>query len=174
MDLVDEKKYIDACKNDLSAFTAIYDEYAQDVYRYCYSLSMEKETAEDAVSFTFLKAIEKIDQYEFRGKSIKAWLFIIARNQIYKQGRIKEDSYEEILDPPGESEGILEYLVSEENFSEVLIIIDSLKDQEKEVLRLKIWEELQFDEIAEIMEIGVSSVKMRYYRALEKIKEKVS
>lgn len=169
MELKQEQALIESCKSDLSGFTAIYDAYVTDVYRYCFSITQNKEAAEDAVSFAFLQAIEKINEYEFRGKSIKNWIFIIARNYIYKSNT-KEVSSEIVEDVADEDESVLELMITEENIVAVKSVLSNLNSEEQEIVKLKIWEEMKFEEISEITGLGLSGVKMKYYRSLEKIK----
>lgn len=174
MELEQERVIVEECKSDLSRFTLIYDAYVGDVYRYCYSISKSKETAQDAVSFAFLQAIEKIKDYEFQGKSIKNWLFIIARNHIFKSDKKKEILDEKIEEMPDENEDILEQIADDMDAARVKDIIEDLNPDEKEIVKLKIWEELKFEEIAEITKLGLSSVKMKYYRALGEIKSRIN
>ncbi len=173
MELQQEREIIENCKSDLSNFTAIYDAYVSDVYRYCYSITRNKEMAEDAVSFAFLQAIEKIQEYEFQGKSIKAWLFIIARNHIFKKAN-KTPDLELEEDWVGEDESILDQMIDDEDSENVKSVLESLKEEEKEIVRLKIWEEMKFEEIAEVTGLGLSGVKMKYYRAVEKMKRSIA
>jgi RNA polymerase sigma-70 factor (ECF subfamily) len=88
MDINQENDAVIKSKEDLSNFTSIYDAYVTDVYRYVYSRLQNKTEAEDITSETFLKALEKIATYTPQeGKTIKCWLFTIARNLMYDKYR---------------------------------------------------------------------------------------
>ena len=64
----------------------IYNNYFKDVYFFIYSLSKDKNIAEDLTSETFIKAIKSIES--FKGNcDIKVWLFQIAKNSYYSYRR---------------------------------------------------------------------------------------
>src|SRR5687767_10282541 len=91
MDLNYEKEIIEKCKSDLTFFSIIYKSYAQDVFRYCYSKLDNRHEAEEQTSLVFLTALENIQKYTYQGKTIKCWLYIIARNNIYKSYRLPDE-----------------------------------------------------------------------------------
>lgn len=87
---------------DRLAFAALYDRYLGRVYRYCYVRLGNRESAEDATSLIFTKALDGITTH--RGPSFRAWLFTIAHNvvtDLYHAKRITEslDAAVEIADP---------------------------------------------------------------------------
>ena len=169
MDENREKELIELCKKDLSHFNELYKAYINDVYRFVYSKLGNKDEAEEVVSETFLKALEKIETYEYQGKPLKSWLFVIARNLIYQTYRKKDDeSFDE--DWHGvENESILDLIADKDMVKKVEAFIREFKPPVPEIIRLRVWEELSFEEIAEIMDKKVTTVKMAYYRGLEKI-----
>ncbi|MFD3504968.1 sigma-70 family RNA polymerase sigma factor [Streptomyces sp. NPDC058678] len=67
---------------DREAFGALYDAYADTVYRYIYYRVGGKATAEDLTSETFLRALARIASFTWRGRDLGAWLVTIARNLV--------------------------------------------------------------------------------------------
>lgn len=172
MDLEKENRLIENCKNDLSQFKEIYNAYFDDVYRYSFSKLMNKEQAEDITSETFFNALEKIGEYKFENKSIKCWLFTIARNKILNLYSAKSYS-NETLDETWQGsidENILEKLADKEIIEKVKELIKTYKPPLFEIMQLKIWDEMTFIEIAGIIGKSESAIKMSYYRGLGKIK----
>jgi RNA polymerase sigma-70 factor (ECF subfamily) len=171
MDLQEEKQIIEACKKDLKHFNKLYEANIIPVYRFVYSKVGNKTEAEEIVSDTFLKALEKIKSYEFRAKPIKSWLFVIARNIIYQSYR-KPDNLPFEDDWQGnEDENILDMLANREMIQKVEEFIVKFRPPVPEIIRLRIWEEMSFEEIAEVLDKKVTTVKMAYYRALEKVQK---
>lgn len=171
MDLQKEKEIIEACKKDLSAFGDIYDAYFQDVYRYSYSLTNNKNRAEEATSECFFKALGSIKKYEFKGKSIKCWLFVILRNIIYKGSQGNDlESLELNQEVYAEGDSVLDQIISDENSGDLVLKLNSLNKIEKEVVLARIWEEYKFEEISQIMGYSLSKTKMLYYRAVNKLR----
>lgn len=67
-----------AARVDPRAFAALYERYTGPIFRYCQVRLGSREAAEDATSEVFLRALAAIDGY--RGGSVVAWLYRIARN----------------------------------------------------------------------------------------------
>lgn len=169
MDLEREKNLIASCKSDLSHFSELYKIYVKDVYRYTYSKLLNQTETEEVVSETFLKALENIQKYEFQGKPLKVWLFVIARNLIYQTYRQPDDLTYEDEWHGVEDESILDKIADKDMIERVEEYIRKFKPPVPEIIRLRVWEEFTFEEIAEILDKKVTAVKMAYYRALEKI-----
>lgn len=171
MDLTKEQKIVEKSKKDKVFFKQIYTEYVDHIYRFCYSLVNNQTEAEDITSETFLKGLEKIDTFEYRGKSIKAWLFTIARNITYERYRKPR----ELNIPDG-----LETKISGKNDKsnsdpqlqkDIKESLEKLPEITKEIVILRIWESYKFGEIAKIVDKSEDAVKKQFYRALDKLKQ---
>lgn len=168
----EEERVVLACATDLASFTALYDAYVNDVYRYVYSRLGNKTEAEDITSETFLKAIEKFSTYKHQnGRSIKWWFFAIARNLMIDKFRKKEllEFNEEYT--AWHDEKILDAVADKDLISQIEEFIKTFKPPVPEIIQLRLWEELSFEEISQIVGKPVAAVKMAYYRALEKINQ---
>lgn len=172
MDIEQEKSLLLKCKDDLSHFAGLYDCYVGDVYRYAYSRLNNKTEAEDITSETFLKALEKFETYmPQEGKRFKYWLIRISRNLIIDKYRKKEmtEFHDEFT--AFEDEKILDKVANMDLLKKIEEFIKLMKPPTPEIVQLRIWEEMSFEEIADILGKNVPAVKMNYYRALEKIHE---
>lgn len=79
----DEHEVIRGAKEgDVAAFARIYDRHYDDVYTYVYYRVSEVQLAEDIAGEVFLRLVERIDGYHYRGRPILAWLYTIARNLV--------------------------------------------------------------------------------------------
>jgi RNA polymerase sigma-70 factor (ECF subfamily) len=78
---------IRAKQRDSAAWSTIYGQHYDGVYRYLFGRLGAKEDAEDVASQVFLEALRSIDSFTDRGKPIAAWLFGIARNLANNQFR---------------------------------------------------------------------------------------
>jgi RNA polymerase sigma-70 factor (ECF subfamily) len=67
-------------RGDLDAYAQLYGQYHDTIYRYLRSRLQSQQTAEDLTHDTFLRAFSRIDQWEWQGKDVGAWLVTIARN----------------------------------------------------------------------------------------------
>ncbi len=171
MDLNTEKQIVDAARSDPEKFAGIYEAYADDIYRYSYSLVSDKDQAEEITQECFTRALEKLDSFEWQGISIKAWLIAISRNIAYSRfakktelpaGDFTEES-PEFSHPAKEVD-----VKMAKDVNEALAKLPSIT---REIIVLKIWEEYKFVEIAAMVDKSESAVKMQFYRGMEKLQE---
>jgi RNA polymerase sigma-70 factor (ECF subfamily) len=169
-----EKTIIKQCKRDRKAFKKLYQMYYTDIFRYLRSMVNSAEQAEDLAQETFITAYKKIEQFEWRGTSIKSWFIGIARMKAYESFS-KNDIELSLGNEKVEEVDNLTIDRSLEVETELVVEIESamekLKPKEREVIALKVWEEYTFVEIAEMTDTKESTVKMRFYRSVEKLKE---
>jgi RNA polymerase sigma-70 factor (ECF subfamily) len=172
-EIAEENSLIQATRKNPEKFSAIYDKYFEGIFYFIYRRTDDEDIASDLCSQTFLKALQNIKKYEFRGLPFSAWLFRIASNEVnkyyYKKKKTKVFSLEE--------ERVMELFEDEEHsFSQeqIELLVKVLKDMPTdtvEVLELRFFEGRSFKEIAFILNIGESGAKMRLYRAVEKLRK---
>ncbi len=159
---------------DATAFGDLYDTHYDKVYRYLfYHLpAWQRDQAEDLVQEVFLKAMDALPSYTFRGVPFSAWLVRIARNLLIDQSR-KQSKREEVpiddLDLPDASdpEGIYTFKVDRQELARAL---DSLTAEQREVIVLRIIEDMSIAETAQIMDKTEMAIKAMQARALKALK----
>jgi RNA polymerase sigma-70 factor (ECF subfamily) len=176
MSSADEEVLKTARNGDEAAFSALYDKYARRLYAYCYRLTANRDSAEDIVQTTFLKAYESLSTLD-KPDSFHHWLFSIARNEAYsflRQRRtnavVKPFEQEDVWD----LESPLEKLVHEETTEMVQRFLGELKVEYREVLVLRQYEQLSYIEIAAITGDTVSSVESRLFKARKALAKKLA
>ena len=173
-ELAEEQKLISAAKRDARQFAQVYDRYFERIFNFILRRTDDEEISSDLTSQTFLKALNGLKKYEYRGVPFSAWLYRIAHNEVNKyfnkQSRKKVFSLEQ--------EQLFEFIQPEddEQFDEELLerlmaVLKELPTDAMEVLELRFFEEKNFKEISYILNIGESGAKMRLYRAIEKLKQ---
>jgi len=72
-----------AQQGDGGAFGELYEQFSPEIYRYLLRhLDGRREAAEDLTEEVFLKVLERLGSYQFRGLPFSAWLYRIARNHM--------------------------------------------------------------------------------------------
>ncbi len=156
-------------------FLDIYDDFGEKIYRFIYYKTCHRETAEDLTSQTFLKAIEKWTQYNHKKGSVSAWLYGIARNLVFDHFRKNKREglsldIHDIWDIPVYDEFTtnLENIELSEQLHEIL---GNLPVKQREIIILRVWENLTYKEISRIMLKSEASCKMLFSRTIKKLKE---
>ena len=168
-----------AKKGDQIAFTFLLNFYWSEVYNFMLKRTENETTAEDITIITFSKAFDKISSYnpEFQ---FNTWLISIAKNVHIDLLRKKKSSlFIEITDeknyidydiadttPTAEDE-----LIIEQNFSQLLQFIKELKPHYQEVIHLRYFQEMSYQEIANKINEPLSNVKIKLLRAKKLLSE---
>jgi RNA polymerase sigma-70 factor (ECF subfamily) len=172
----EELSAITACQNgDQERFSFLYDKYVDAIYAYAFRQTYQKELAEDLTSQTFLQALRRIETYQADKGNFSTWLYQIARNLVYQHFR----SYRPTLtiDEVWEVAGKADVVKEAEQGRQLAIIkeyLESLRPSQQEVLRLRLWEELSYEEIAAITGKSESSCKMSFSRAIRQLRTELA
>ena len=152
----------------------IYKEYAKTVYKYIFCLTGNKELSEEIVQETFVVAIKNIDKFKGDCK-ISTWLCQIAKYiwyKILKKEKKEEKISFETIENAVVSDMLLEEKVLEKQEKiEVFKKIQTLDEQTRTVMYLRILGNLEYNEIAEIMNKTPSWARVVFFRGKQKLKE---
>jgi RNA polymerase sigma-70 factor (ECF subfamily) len=148
-------------------FHEIYERHSKDIYRYAFWLSGSADDADDITSETFARAW--VGREEIRTETVKAYLFAIARNLFLKGLRhIKRqaDLTPRHADPRPVPEKLVE---SRLELNRALEAIQSLPEADRAAFILRVQYELPYDEIARILQLPLTTVKVKIHRARLKL-----
>lgn len=163
-------------KLDPDAYTALYDIYVKQIYRFVFFKVASHEEAEDITSDVFLKAWNYIQEKK-EIKSFSGLLYRIARNCIIDLYRAKAAKPETIMDEEfevGDEGKWHKELNTQLEAKKIVESIKKLKQEYQEVITLRYIDELELDEIAEITGKGSVAVRVTLHRAMKKLKDIVS
>lgn len=145
----------------------IYKDNYQLVYKYLLSLTHNEDLAEELTEETFYKAIIHISKFKNNSK-LSTWLCKIARNlwidEIKRKNKLAEIEDKDAI----VTEDI--FLEKEERM-QLFKSIQKLDPLTRDVIYLKIKGDLSYKEIAEILGMSETWVRVTFYRGKEKIKE---
>ena len=166
---------------DVEAISALMERYQHRLYRYLLRLVRDPGTAEDLFQQTWLRVMERIRSYNPQ-LSFDRWLFALAHNlAIDYLRRYRPESLDEPLPSgdarveiiAGSSPGALEQLLAKERAGWLASAVGELPVVFREVLTLRFEEELQLDEIAEVLNLPLGTVKTRLHRALKHLRQEL-
>jgi len=170
----DDKALIEAFQaGDDFAFVSLYNRYKGAIYTYCLKMLLDHELARDVMQETFLRIYENRDRLLNTG-SFKAWTFTIARNQCLNQFRrsnkhVMLDEAHTAAVPETTSHAQVASLEKSEQVELVNYFLGRLKPEYREVIVLREYQNLTYEEIAAITRSTLSAVKSRLFKARRKL-----
>lgn len=152
------------------SFSRLVEAYQRPVYNLTYRMLGTPEEAEDAAQEAFLRAYARLGQYDPNHK-FSTWLFSIANHHCIDRLRKRRKTLISIDDNPvlqnlqHEAPEPEENLLDAERAGELQALLTQLEPDYRTPLVLRYWEEYSYEEIAQSMELTVSAVKSRLFRA---------
>lgn len=171
-----------------SAFDALVHRYEGELFGYLNRYLRNRELAEDTFQTTFMTVYQKAETFE-EGKRFKPWLYAIATNQAIDASRkrkrrqtislenewdsgessAKAGSLRDVLESNNEKPDSL--VMMDEKKVQVRKAIDTLPENLRQVLLLAYFHEFKYQEISEVLDIPLGTVKSRLHAALEKFQQ---
>jgi len=167
----DERALVERAKDgDQQALAELYERYLPRIYRYV-AARLPAADAEDVTSTVFLKMVDSLGRYEWRGLPFGAWLFRIARNEVVsfvRRERYREaDPLDEALrDPAPSAAGAFEDAAQ---LAAVRDAIAQLPPAQRDVIELRFIAGLSVAETAKVLGKFETNVKVLQHKGVAKL-----
>lgn len=152
--------------NYKNEFNQLIGQLRPQLLRYCIMYLRDHDEAEEACQDTLFKAYQSLNNFQGRS-SLKTWVYKIAANVCATQYR-KNQKHSVNID--NIELDVEEEIFESENNLDFNYVVESLSSQERDVLCFRFKNDLPLNDIATVLSLNLSTVKMCYYRALEKVK----
>jgi RNA polymerase sigma-70 factor (ECF subfamily) len=169
-----------ALAGDRGAFGDLVLRYQDRLFNSLFRMVGSREDAADAVQDAFVQAYVKLES--FRGASqFYTWLYRIAMNVALSRRRrrrpttsidaVKENVGDEPTDAAAGPEGVL---ASQEMIEQVQVALAALGEEHRQILVLREIDGCAYEDIAQILDLPVGTVRSRLFRARVQLKEKLT
>jgi RNA polymerase sigma-70 factor (ECF subfamily) len=185
MDALVNKRIKEVLKGDQNAFAEIVELYQDKLYRVCYRMLGNKHEAEDIAQEAFVRAFVNIHTFDTKRK-FSTWLYRIGTNLCIDRIRKKKPDYFLDAEVAG-AEGLNMYsqiastdvlpedeVLKMEMQERVQYEISRLPDKYRAVIVLKYMEDLPLQEISDILDMPLGTVKTRIHRGREALRKQLS
>jgi RNA polymerase sigma-70 factor (ECF subfamily) len=177
MELEEEKKLISRlCSSRYadSAFQELVDCYKEKLYWHIRYMLKNHQDTDDVLQNTFIKIYRNIKS--FKGDSrLYSWMYRIARNESYtflkKRSKILKISSEELQDHIVNNLESDVYFEGDEIKLKLQKAINTLPEKQKEVFQLRYFEEMKYQDMAELLNTTEGALKSNYHHASKKVEE---
>ena len=161
--------------NDRKAANDLVEKYYREIYAFTYRQTLEKQLALDLTQEIFISVLQSAGGFEPKKGSFRTWLYRIAsrrladyyRSRFYRMGKLMQPLDDELL-PNDDS--LVSKLENRDSARMVLEQIGTFDDVTQQILRLRLFAEQTFPQIAQAVRLPEGTVKGRYYTAVEKIR----
>jgi len=160
-------------KTDADALAQLYEMYYERIFRFCVHRLFYREVAEDVTSTVFLEVARKIR--DFRGRrdqDFRNWIYTIAVNQAnayirktLRRRKLLAKATESLAASPQNGDGSARL-----DWPRLYAAIMKLKPQHQTIITLRFFENLPFDEIAQVLDITQSTARVTLHRILNKLR----
>lgn len=157
---------------DQHAFLKIFEPVRSKLYRLSLRLLVSKEAAEDATQEVFLKLWERKEKLKDYN-SPEAYAMTITKNYCLDQLKLRQNNNLRIVHNNYEekSTALQKQLEAKNEYEWIQKLMEDLNEQQKAIIQMRDIEEMEYDEIAQIMEMNETAVRVALSRGRKKLRE---
>ncbi len=179
LDALDDEALVERARTELYERTRAYEvlmrRYQVTLYNVCARYLGNERDADDVCQEIMLKVFYGLKKFEGKSK-FRTWLYSIAYNECTTQYRKDRRKYRllDALSLQPQDEAVEEAEPVVEGRQGLDRWLQDVNPIDREIIILRFVAELEFQDIANIMHLGLSATKMRYKRAIDKLKANYS
>ncbi len=157
-----------AQRGDRDAFSRLYERHVQAIYRYIYMRVNDTHLAEDVTADVFVRALEGIEKFDYRGVPFSAWLYRIARDRVVDHYRVQSRRQsaplsESLACPePGPHDAV----VDDMDRQRLNACLEKLSEEQRQVVIMRFMEHRRSEDIAQLLGKTAVAVRSLQHRAL--------
>ena len=182
---IDEIKCVKrAARGDADAFEKLVLRYQSQIYQLCFRMTGNADDAQDMAQEAFLKAWKHLSGFQF-DSAFSTWLYRLASNCCLDHLRSlkrkptvsltveNKENEDEILDVEDNAPSPEEIAITNEERESLRLAMSQLEEEQRQLLTLRVVNDLSYTQIAEILNIKEGTVKSRLSRARENLRKKL-
>ncbi len=167
----DEGALIAAAQRDPAAFEALYERCLPPIYQYFRYRTGAAEDAEELTAQTFLRALEHLPRYQYKGVPFVIWLYRIANSLLADQRRRpRPTTLPEDLPAPSLGPGLEEVELRQALIREFYV----LPEAQQQVLLLRFVQDLTYAEVSAVMGRTPDALRQLAHRAVQTLRERMA
>lgn len=166
---IDERLFVRIGKGDNTALDELYHLTERTLYAFTVSLTRDHDMALEIMQETYLKILSAAHLYRPMGKPL-AWMFTITKNLYYSE--VKKRGRYDVQDPMELSnDRRFSYVIDAEDRMVLEGVLMKLTEEEREIIMLYAVSGMKHREIAENLDMKLSTLLSKYHRGLKKLKD---
>lgn len=154
--------------NNDKEFSRLIEETYRSLGFFLRYLGLPESDVDDMAQEAYLKAFKAFDKFE-SGRSFKSWLFSIAKNTFIDWTR-RQKTQRKFMEMNFCQDYCDTFEDDSNNRTQIRSILEKLTPEEQVLVELRFFQDLPFNDIADLTGLTVGAIKMRVMRILDKIK----
>lgn len=175
--MVDERQLIEELLDERTknkAFSLLIDKYQKPLYHHIRHIVINHEDAQDALQNTFVNVYRGLPNFKGNSK-LFSWIYKIAHNEalsvLQKNAKNKSTSIEDLQHQNINELSAANYFDGDDIQKKLHLAILKLPQQQQLVFKMKYFDDLKYEEIANILNLSVGGLKANYHHAVKKIEQ---
>jgi len=167
-----------ALNGSLQAWETLVRRYESRVFNFSLRLTGNRDDAMDLMQDVFLGVYRNLDR--FRGDAqFSSWMFRIAHNKAIDLARrryaspVQDMDTDQLPEPGSLQDSPQVLLMQEQGNKSIQALMESLGPELRLLVELKVFQEMTFEDIAELQDVSANTVKTRFYSAMKKLRNKL-
>jgi RNA polymerase sigma factor (sigma-70 family) len=160
-------------RGELQQATLLFERYNKRIFNFLARMTMDRALAEDLTQNVFLRIIKYRTSYR-EGNKFQSWIYQVARNVFSDHYQAHKNKFSDFVDVEKVSDYMADHYESEEQDEKEKILHRSmakLTEEQRELLVLTRFQQLKYEEVAQIMDTTVANIKVKVHRAILKLRE---
>jgi RNA polymerase sigma-70 factor, ECF subfamily len=162
-------------REQTAIFEQVFKEHFRNLYIYACSIIKDEEQAEEVVQHVFYKLWEKKEQIQVQ-QSLKSYLYRAVHNECInalRHEKVKANYGTHVIKTSSESGSVADNAAYKELQQRIDMVLNELPEQCRTIFQLSRYEELNYKEIAEKMDVSLSTVKNQVSKALHLLRARL-
>lgn len=158
---------------NLQQASLLFERYSRRIYNFLARMTMDQQLAEDLCQNVFLRMIKYRSSYR-EGSRFQSWIYQIARNVFSDHYQSVKNKYPAFVDVEKISDHMADNEESQlQDEKEILLqrSMARLTEEQRELLVLTRFQQMKYEDVAELMDTTVSNVKVKVHRAIIRLRE---
>ena len=158
---------------DLQQASLLFERYNRRIYNFLARMTLDQQLAEDLCQNVFLRMIKYRSSYR-DGSRFQSWIYQIARNVFSDHYQSVKNKYSAFVDVEKISDRMADNEESQLQQEKEILLQRSmarLTEEQRELLVLTRFQQMKYEEVAELMDTTVSNIKVKIHRAIIRLRE---
>lgn len=172
--MTDEMLMMAVKNGELEKASELFDRYHKPLYNFFVKITFDRDLGHDLTQNVFLRMIKYRTTYR-KDKMFRPWIYQMARNiyaDHFRKNKVMFSDYTEVENLKNRVLAVDEVMVEDERQKLLYISLFKLQPEQREILILTRFEQMKYEEVAQVLNCSVANVKVKVHRAIKQLREK--